>query len=115
MISFMQAISRQEGYNVPGTLSNRRNNPGNIEEGHFAQTHGALPPDGNRFAAWPTPEAGFTAMRTLLTARYIGLTVQEALNKWAPPTENNESAYLRNVTTWTGLGPTDILTTGNIG
>jgi hypothetical protein len=115
MISFMEAIARQEGFNLPGSRPQRRNNPGDIEEGKFAQTHGALPSDGNRFAAWPTPEAGFAAMRTLLTSRYLGLTVEQALNKWAPPTENNVNAYLKNVSSWCGLQSADILTTENIG
>ena len=115
MMTFLEAIARQEGFYVPGSVPARRNNPGNIEEGRFAQAHGALPSDGHRFAAWPTPEAGFAAMRVLLTIAYMGLTVEKALSKWAPPVENNVSAYLKNVTKWTGLTADSILTADTIG
>ena len=114
-LSFIQAIARQEGFNVPGSRPHKRNNPGDIEEGKFSQSHGALPADGNRFAAWPTPEAGYAAMRSLLTAHYSGLTIEEALNKWAPPVENDVSAYLKNVISWTGMEASTILTAENIG
>ena len=54
-------------------------------------------------------------MRALLTKHYLGLTIEEALNKWAPPVENNVSAYLSNVLKWTGMQSTDVLTEENIG
>jgi hypothetical protein len=115
MITFMQAIARQEGFLVPGTTPNWRNNPGDIEEGRFARSHGALPTDGRRFAAWPTPEAGYAAMRSLLMSAYLGLTVRQALCKWAPPVENDVSAYESHVCQWTGLTPETVLTVDNIG
>ena len=115
MMTFLEAIARQEGFYVPGSVPARRNNPGNIEEGRFAQAHGALPSDGHRFAAWPTPEAGFDAMRTLLTIGYMGLTVAKALSKWAPPVENATSSYIDHVCEWTGLTPETVLTTASIG
>ncbi len=115
MLTFMEAIARQEGFLVPGSLPNRRNNPGDIEDGPFAQANGALPSDGNRFAAFPDSATGYGAMRALLTKHYLGLTIEEALNKWAPPVENNVSAYLSNVLKWTGMQSTDVLTEENIG
>lgn len=116
MMTFIQAIARQEGWGAsPTNLPTRRNNPGDIEEGRFAQSHGALPPDGNRFAAWPTAEAGFAAMRALLISAYLGLTVRQALCKWAPPVENNVSQYEANIVLWTGMQPTDVLTESNLG
>ena len=54
-------------------------------------------------------------MRELLQIRYTGLTVAAALYKWAPPVENNVNAYLKNVSSWCGLQPDDILTAENIG
>ena len=114
-MTFIEAIAREDGFEVAGSLAQRRNNPGNIEEGEFARTHGALHTDGNRFAHWATPEAGFQAMRELLQIRYTGLTVAAALYKWAPPVENNVNAYLKNVSSWCGLQPDDILTAENIG
>lgn len=114
-MTFMEAISRQEGFLVTGSRAQRRNNPGDIEDGKFAQAHGALPSDGNRFAAWPTSEAGYAAMRALLLRGYVGLTVSAALNKWAPPVENATNAYIAHVCLWTGLTPETVLTAENIG
>ena len=114
MQTLLQAMARQEGYYAPGTLPARRENPGDIEEGEFAQAHGALPPDGNRFAAFPDAATGFAAMAALLTDHYLGLTLEEALNKWAPPVENNVNAYLANVMEFTGLTADTVLTTGII-
>lgn len=108
-MTFVKAIARQEGFYVEGSLAQRRNNPGNIEEGKFAQAHGALPPDGNRFAAWPTPEAGFDAMTILLKLGYEGLTIAHAISKWAPANENDTKTYIANVCEWTGLSPTYLL------
>jgi hypothetical protein len=45
-------------------------------------------------------------MKALLQAPlYAGLTVAQALDKWAPPVENNVSAYLANVCLWIGCTP----------
>ena len=115
-MTFIQAIARQEGFGTnPNNIPTRRNNPGDIEEGRFAQSHGALPSDGNRFAAWPTAEAGFAAVRALLVSAYLGLTVRQALCKWAPPMENDVSRYEANVCAWTGMDPDEVLTAQNIG
>ena len=114
-MTFIEAIAREEGFEVAGSLAQRRNNPGNIVEGEFARTHGALASDGNRFARWDTPEAGFEAMRILLRIRYNGLTVAAAINKWAPPVENRTDLYVANVCKWTGLTPDSVLTNEVIG
>jgi len=54
-------------------------------------------------------------MRVLLNQNYLGLTVSQALNKWAPPVENATNAYIDNVCTWTGLTPDTVLTAELIG
>jgi hypothetical protein len=115
MQTLLEAMARQEGFYAPGTLPNRRNNPGDIEDGEFAQAHGALPPDGHRFAAFPDAATGFAAMRALLTEHYLGLTLEEALNKWAPPVENDTNIYLQHVSEWTGLSADAVLTADIIG
>jgi hypothetical protein len=114
-MTLMEAIAREEGFYVARTLPNRRNNPGDIVEGTFAQAHGALPTDGSRFAHFPSADVGFNAMRSLLNAHYLGLTVSEALNKWAPPVENQTNSYIANVCKWTGLTPDTIVTKEIIG
>jgi hypothetical protein len=116
MMTFMEAIARQEGFyaTVPD-LPNRRNNPGDIEDGPWAQAHGALPSDGSRFAKFANVDDGFAAMRALLLAHYLGLTVLQAIQKWEPVVENDDSAYVRNVCAWTGLTPSTVLTAELIG
>jgi hypothetical protein len=112
--TFMQAIAREEGFYVPGTRPNRNNNPGDIEWGRFTQAHGATCGD-PRFAVFPFWTDGFAAMRALLLSAYVGLTVEAALNKWAPPIENTTNSYIKNVCEWTGLTPETVLTAEIIG
>jgi hypothetical protein len=114
MLTFMEAIAREEGFLIAGSRPQRNNNPGDIEYGEFAQAHGATGGD-PRFAIFPTPEIGYAAMKALLNTDYVGLTVSAALCKWAPPTENNVSAYQANVCKWADLTPETILTVELIG
>lgn len=108
-LTLIQAIARQEGFYKEGSLAQRRNNPGNIEEGRFAQAHGALPSDGSRYAAWITPMGGFLAMHSLLLHSYLGHTLRECIYKWAPPPENDSESYLNNICEWTGLTAATII------
>lgn len=110
----MEAIAQMEGYNAPGTRPARNFNPGDIEYGPFAEEHGATGSDG-RFAIFPDSATGYAAMRALLTEHYLGLTVAAALNKWAPPVENDTSAYTSGVCEMTGLTPGTVLTEEVIG
>lgn len=111
----IEAIARMEGWGVAGNLPTRNNNPGDIDNGRFAQAHGAEPGTAGRFAYFPTPAAGFQALRELLLAGYVSLTLEAALNKYAPPCENQTNAYIANVCEWTGLTPETVLTAENIG
>jgi len=108
-MNFTQAVAREEGFGVPGTRPTRNNNPGDIEWGKFTQAHGATHGD-PRFAVFPDEAAGFSAMKALFeTPGYKGLTVAEALNRWAPPVENATNSYIANVCNWVGCKPTDII------
>jgi len=109
MMTFLEAIARQEGWLVADSRCRRNRNPGNIRYGEFSMHHGAVGTDGV-FAIFPTDEAGFRAMSVLLGAAYRGLTVAQAIAKWAPPTENNTRQYIEDVTEWTGLKPDTELT-----
>lgn len=81
-----------------GTRAWRNNNPGNIEYGPFAKAQGAVGTDG-RFAVFPTYEAGRVAKANLLWASkgYRGKTIGEAINRYAPPFENNTASYASTV------------------
>jgi hypothetical protein len=49
-------------------------------------------------------------MRALFQAPYYkGLTVEAALNKWAPPVENATNIYIDNVCAWVPCQPSDII------
>ena len=82
----------------------RNNNPGNIEYGPFAISMGAVGSDG-RFAIFPSEEMGRKAADTLLKGKsYANLNIKDAINKWAPPSENNTNAYV-NAFKQAGLDP----------
>ena len=79
----------------------RNNNPGNIEWGDPWQ--GLVPVNDRtdpRFAQFTTPAYGIRAMaRTLITYqdKHNIRTVTGAINRWAPPVENDTGAYVRAV------------------
>lgn len=87
------AVVRREG-----TRAWRNNNPGNIEYGPFARSMGAVGTDG-RFAVFPSYEAGRRAKAQLLWASkgYRGLTIGQAISRYAPAFENDTGAYTRAV------------------
>jgi uncharacterized protein (TIGR02594 family) len=86
-----------------GSRAWRNCNPGNIVGGTFAEAHGAIGQD-SRFAIFPDPEIGFQAIIALLrTQTYQTRTLEEAINRYAPPHENDSDGYVRFVTKRTGL------------
>lgn len=123
-LTICEAFARQEGFYIPDSRAARNHNPGNINWGSFAIKHGAtgierVPIDPKtkklvetpRFASFPKDQIGFNAMSSLLMAIYIGLTLQKAVYKWAPPLDGNDSEqYVKDVCELTGLTPTTILT-----
>jgi len=113
--TILEAMARQEGFYIEDTLAQRHNNPGNMEFGAFALNHGALSTRGGRFAVFPTIDAGFGAMRELMRHSYLGLTLEQAIHKWAPSSENDTETYIKNVSLFTGLSRDTILTAENIG
>jgi hypothetical protein len=92
--ALLDAMQKHEGF-FPGSRSFRNNNPGNIEYGAFAKAHGATGSDG-RFAVFPNYQAGRSAQEKLLfeSGGYKNLTLGQAINRWAPGSENNVPAYL---------------------
>lgn len=82
-----------------GSRNWRNNNPGNLEYGEFAKSQGAIGSDG-RFAVFGSYEQGRAAKETLLFegSKYKGLTIGEAIKKYAPPNENNTGRYIKTVT-----------------
>ncbi len=90
---------------VGGSRAWRNNNPGNLVRGQFAQDHGAIGSDGT-FAVFPDEGTGMDALVALLnTDTYQNLTIREAINRYAPPSENDTNAYVNIIRRQTGLDP----------
>jgi hypothetical protein len=86
-----------------GTRSWRNNNPGNMRNTRFSKGQGSLGEAGG-FAVFPDTPAGEGALTNLLdTDVYQGLSVDGAVNRYAPPSENNTTAYQNNIRSMTGL------------
>ena len=88
----------------------RNHNPGNIEWGDpwqgLANTTGSFRDP--RFAQFKAPAWGIRALvRTLITySDTHGInTVRGAINRWAPPNENDTNAYVNTVAKTVGVGP----------
>ena len=88
-----------------GTRAWRNNNPGNIEYGSFARANGAIGTDG-RFAVFPDEATGSKAMENLLTgSRYNNgnMSIAQAINRYAPPSENDSAGYSSSVAKAAGV------------
>lgn len=81
----------------------RNNNPGNIDYNRANKWQGQMPPNDaieKRFARFDSPENGIRALGKLLQTyqnKYGLSTVEAIINRWAPPGENDTSAYVRAV------------------
>jgi hypothetical protein len=103
--SLCSAIIRQEG--MPSDYTN----PGNLRAAPwFRESNGYHYPDG----AAVVSQNGFWKPRTRAegiagAVHVIALHIAELQNLetliyiWAPPSENNSAAYLKNVMEWTGI------------
>lgn len=76
-----------------GTRAWRNNNPGNVKFNALAVSNGAIGRDGP-FAIFPDPDTGSNALDALLhTSKYQNLTLDQAIEAYAPPEQNNTPAY----------------------
>lgn len=107
---YPNASERSRGY--------RNNNPLNIR---ISSTNwqGMIPTAQNgdgSFVQFTSMPYGFRAamrnIRTYITS-YGKKTVQEIINKWAPPTENNTSKYVTDVCRLSGLLPGSVISQNN--
>lgn len=83
---------------LTGVRNWRNNNPGNIEYGDYARSMGAIGTDG-RFAVFPTYAMGKKAKEELIFngKNYRGLTLAQAIARYAPPSENLTAMYQKVV------------------
>lgn len=87
-----------------GSASWRNNNPGNIRKSKFALNNGAVGETKN-WAVFPDETTGLKAMVKLLrTNNYKNLSIQGAINRWAPSSDNNNPVkYANSVAKWSGF------------
>ncbi|ECM9840311.1 TPA: hypothetical protein K7686_002198 [Salmonella enterica] len=93
----------------------RNNNPGNLEYSKTNPWSGQTGDDG-RFAKFETPEHGIRALgRNLLSYQRQGIdTVNDIINRWAPPSDNNNTdAYIQAVCAQLGVTPDQPLDASN--
>lgn len=107
-----QAIAQMEGYNTPGTLAQRNNNPGNLRSGP-----GQIGTSGG-FAVFPDAATGWAALNNQVQLNIDrGLTLNEffagkpgVYAGYAPSGDaNNPSAYAQFVASQTGLDPNAVI------
>lgn len=120
-MTIAEAIAKVEGFGASSTnRPTRNNNPGDIEWGLFAEQHGATrvetprPHQAARFAYFPDAQTGFSAMRALLMQHYAGMTIADAITKYAPPIENDTAAYIAEVVKLTGLPADTKISVANV-
>lgn len=113
-----EAIARMEGWYGPITNRCVRNcNPGNIEWADWtksppykAELELVQPGVKARFAKFPDADTGFAALRALLLGpAYKDLTIEQAINRYAPPSENSTNSYVKQVCSWVECNPDDIV------
>jgi len=84
----------------------RNNNPGNLRNTEYSQNKGSIGQDYRGFAVFGTLDQGVKAMSDLLfsSPKYQGLTIDQALNRYAPPEDdNNTKGYINTITQALGV------------
>jgi hypothetical protein len=96
-------IADEEGYGIAGSLPTRDNNPGDLRHSPHSE-HDPDAPDA--IGKIDTPQDGWADLEEKLQ-RYAqrGLTLQQAIYEFAPPSENNSAAYLKFVCDGLGCSP----------
>ena len=94
-------------------IGQRNNNPLNIRRGKTlwkGETPQALPQRGSgegAFCRFSSVEYGIRAAFCLLRTyrnKYKAVCIEDIITRWAPPSENDTSAYIRTVCKLTGFG-----------
>lgn len=88
----------------------RNNNPGNIVSSP-TRWQGEIEGSDPKYASFATPEAGIRALgKNLLSYQAKGIdTVEAIIARWAPATENDTAAYVKQVAKEIGVDPREPL------
>lgn len=94
MSKLAHLIAQEEGFNIPGSVPNRDHNPGDLRH----SPHSFHAGDPNGIGQIDTDADGWADLeRQLVLFADRGLTLEQAIYEFAPPTENNTAAYLAYV------------------
>jgi hypothetical protein len=99
-------ISKMEGFGIPGAVPTTHNNPGDLRHSPHSQ-HPGGPSHANDIGSIDTVQHGWQDLeRQLQIYADEGLTLRQAINLYAPPSDHNEtSAYLAFVAKGLGVDP----------
>lgn len=89
----------------------RNNNPGNIRLSDV-KYQGEVKGNDRSFKTFKSMALGYRAMFVILRTYYNKYklnTIRKMINRWAPTNENDTSAYIRNVSAWSGIKPDAVL------
>lgn len=91
------------------TRGERNNNPGNIVKSSQAW-QGKVAGSDSHFESFASPEYGIRALARVLRSyqRAGKVTLSQMINTYAPPVENNTSAYVAAVSRDTGIAPDSV-------
>lgn len=107
VIAVVVALVLYGGYRMGIPRGIRNKNPGNIRYHAANDWLGQVGKDDAGYAIFSDAKYGIRAMgKTLDSYQRRGvLTVEDIINTWAPPSENNTGAYLSHVLQLTGWPP----------
>lgn len=98
----MVTVKIPQGAGGQPQLAYRNNNPGNLR---YAGQAGATQGDSN-FARFQTPEQGYQALiNQIQLDQRKGMPLGAFIAKYAPPEENDTSAYVQHVARALGINP----------
>lgn len=90
----------------------RNNNPGNIRRNSDVFQGEVNPGRDQQFKQFKAMAYGYRAMFKILSnyyQKYSLTTIRKIIGRWAPENENNTAAYVSLVSSYSGIGPDDLL------
>lgn len=85
-------IAKEEGYGIPGAVPTRDDNPGDLRHAPGASHKGEGPNDIGIIDSAADGWADLERQLQLYAER--GMTLEQAVYEFAPPSENNSAQYL---------------------
>ncbi len=93
MTKLARLIAQEEGFGIPGSQPTRKNNPGDLRHSPHSSHEGESPDD---IGVIDTPDHGWDDLeRQLQLFAQRGLSIEQLVQVYAPPEENDTSRYLK--------------------